>query len=294
MRSLQRARSVVIPLVTVLILSACGGSDGDTGGGGGHGIPDTPTSDTTTDIPTGGSGPPPQSAPTSCEHSQMSLSDAADIPGVRLAQHTDPTGSTLLLTNTGQLSAVVIPDPLGNTRLAEARYVDPTDPASQAVLEAVVAAADPYAVPGVTRDIPANQVYFVPPGWSVCGTTGNVEIPAQARYLRDKPSSAMHYAAKAMADQLIQLVTPQNLKRSQTLQNCAKDIVGLVNTQPDLTDLDLYTTVIKGETDCRQSYKVLLGDSAEAERTEQRALTWLESAPKLLEESRFWVAIAHR
>jgi len=233
-------------------------------------------------------------APATCEGSDEQLPNADDLRGVSLARYTDPTGTSLLLTNNGTLSVVIVPPPDGSTTLATAPYANPTDPASVVALEAVAAAANPNAVPGIPAGVPFDQVYFVPPGWSVCGTTGDTAVAASVRYLRDKVSSATYFTTKALAEPIIQYVTPGALRRSQTLIACARSVTELLSTRPDLDDINLYMGVIKGQTSCRSSYATLLGDSAKADKTESRALTWLERIPKLLEDSKLVFALAHR
>lgn len=290
MRAVRRVFLLLVAPLSVLVLSGCGGGADDTPPG------DAPTSETTTpDAPTTDHRTDPVSAPADCEGSSEPLPDAAGIEGVRLARFTDPTSTTELLTNTGALSVVIIPDGT-RTTLWPAYYADPdqTDTAAWAALEAVRQTADPASVPGLPPGTSPDQVFFVPPGWSVCATTGDLAVPASVQYLRDKATSAMYFTAKGLAGQLTAYVTPQTLKRSQTLVECAQGVGDLLSERPAEDDLTLYTKVIKGETSCRKSYQMLLGDSAEAEQTENRALTWLERMPRLLEESDFLRALAHR
>ena len=235
----------------------------------------------------------PVVAPSSCEDSHLSLPDASDIPGVNLKLFTDSTNTTLLLTNGGSLSVAVIPNEGGTTHLDKAPYANPTDPASVEALRAVASVADPNRVPEMPDGIPLNQVYFVPPGWSVCGTTGDLNNAARVRYLRDKGSSATYFAAKGLADQFVKFVTPEGIQKAQTLETCAKETTALLTDRPDFTNIDLYTRLITGGTSCRSSFKALLGDAEEAKSAESGALKWLERTPKLLENSKFFSALAH-
>jgi hypothetical protein len=278
-------RCIFILLVVLLIGAtsiACGSED--PGGGG---------------SPGGGGGgetysPPPPTAPTDCQDSKVSLTDAGSIQGVTLKRFTDPTRTTLLLTNSGSLSVVIFPPEDASTRLAASPYANPTDSASVAALDAVLAVANPNAVPGMPPGVSPNQVFFVPPGWSVCGTTGDVNRPAQARYLRDKTSSATNFAVRALAAPLFKRLTPSAVEKAQVLVTCAQDVVNLLHDRPSVSDPDLYVDVIGGETACRSSYKILLGDEAAAAETESRALTWLERSPQLLKNTKFFLALAHR
>ncbi len=235
----------------------------------------------------------PAAAPSGCEGSQLELADATAIAGVTLKLLTDATNTTLLLTNSGSLSVAVFPPEDGTTRLAAAPYANPSDAASVEALHAVASVANPNNVPEMPQGVPLSQVYFVPPGWSVCATTGDLSQAAHVRYLRDKASSATYFATKALGDQLVKFVTPKSIQKMQTLETCAKETDTMLTSTPRLTDTDLYTGLITGGTACRSSFNALLGDAEEAKSAETGALKWLERTPQLLENSKFFVALAH-
>lgn len=235
----------------------------------------------------------PLVAPSSCEDSDLTLADATAPPGVTLKLSTDSTNTTLLLTNSGSLSVAVFPHQDGRTHLAAAPYANPSDAASIEALNAVASVANPNSVPEMPAGVPLDQVYFVPPGWSVCGTTGDLNQAAQVRYLRDKASSATYFATKALADQFVKFFTPKSMQRAQTLETCARETNTLLTDTPSLTNSDLYTGLITGGTACRSSFKALLGDAEEARSAESGALKWLKRTPQLLENSKFFIALSH-
>jgi len=84
------------------------------------------------------------------------------------------------------------------------------------------------------------------------------------------------------------------LKTGRTLATCAKGALQLLQQDPGLQGLDLYTRVIGTESACRSSYKTLLGNDEEAaQKMESRTLHLLEKSPTLLENSKIFVALAH-
>jgi hypothetical protein len=285
MRARRAAPLVVVGLQVVLAMSAGGGASAAFGDGRA-----TSRAEGAASVAAGASASTGVAVPLSCAGSNIRLADTAGLPGIRLARYTDPTRTTMRLTNIGSLSAVVVPPANRSTSLWTAPYANPTDSASVAALQAVAAVADPNAVPYIPAGIPFSQVYFVPPGWSVCALTGRTGVPAEVRYLRDKTSSATYFSTRALAGPLVKYVTPLQIRRSQALVTCARNVADLVTTRPDLTDIDLYSSIISGATSCRNAYRMLLDDAAKAARTESRALIWLERAPRLLSTTRFFLA----
>lgn len=235
------------------------------------------------------------SAATDCEASAVPIPPVSAVEGVELTASTDDTQTSLLLKNTGSLSVIVIPGEDGGTHLTTAPYANPTDAASEAALAAVANTDTVNSVPGLPGGIPYSQVFIVPPKWAVCGLTDEVGRVASMRYFRDKKSSGEYFAAKYLADQLSSRVTPAALKTGRALVACAQGTLQLLKQDPELQGLDLYARVIGTGTACRSSYKTLLGNNEAATRqTESRALRLLEKSPQLLENSRFFVALAHR
>ncbi len=237
--------------------------------------------------------PPSVQAAVECSASDVQLPQVSEAQDVALAASTDATRTSLLLRNTGRLSVIVIPDEDGATRLLTAPYADPTDAASEAALIAVANRGTIDSVPGLPGGIPLSQVFIGPPQWAVCGVTGQLGRVAGVRFLRDKASSAEYFAAKYLADQLSTRVTPTALKTGRTLATCAKGALQLLQQDPGLQGLDLYTRVIGTESACRSSYKTPLGNDEEAaQKMESRTLHLLEKSPTLLENSKFFVALA--
>jgi hypothetical protein len=189
--------------------------------------------------------------------------------------------------NTGELSAVVIPDASRTTRLTTAPYANPTDELSAVALDAVVDTGYAASVPGLPSDIPPDQVYVVPPDWAVCALSDRLGVAASTRYLQDKQSSAMYYTTKLLGDELLPFVTPQQMKNWRTLVSCAKGAADVVQRYPELEGLDLYASAIGDGSACRSAYKLLLSNDEQATRTVQtKALDLLEQSPKLLKTTK--------
>jgi len=212
-----------------------------------------------------------------------------------LEASTDDTGTSLLLKNTGSLSVLVIPDAGWTTRVTIAPHANPTDAASKAALAAVAGAGGLQTVTELPPGIPQSQVFIVPPDWAVCGLTDNVQNVASLRYLRDKATSAEYFVAKGLADQVIARSMPPAKKTSQTLLNCAKGTQQLLKERADLQDVALYAELLNTESACRSSFKALLSNDERAtQQTSSRLLNLLERAPRLLENTRLFLALAHR
>lgn len=144
----------IAALSALAIMSSCGSEPEDPP------LPDPPT-------------PAQAQPPANCSGSDVGLPALTEVEGVTLSAATDATRTSLLLTNTGELSVVIIPDANGTTQLQPAPYANPTDAASVAALEAVASSADPNSVPGIPAGVRMDQVFFVPPQWAVCGVTGS-------------------------------------------------------------------------------------------------------------------------
>lgn len=228
-----------------------------------------------------------------CASSDSLLSPASSVPGVTFSRSTDPTRTSLLMKNTGELTAVVIPDSGFTTRLTTAPYANPTDPASVAALTVVANSQFALRVPGLPAGISQDQVYVVPPGWAVCGLTDRLDTPANVRYLQDKDSSVVYFTAKSLAVPLMSYVTPIQMKTSGTLLACAEAAVQVAQGYPGRDGLDLYTAIVGDGSACRSAYKLLLSNDEQATRTVQiGALDLLERSPKLLETTRFVLALS--
>ena len=230
-----------------------------------------------------------------CSGSDLVLPPVSGDEGVLLEASTDDTGTSLLLKNTGSLSVLVIPDAGWTTRVTTAPHANPTDAASKAALAAVAGAGGLQTVTELPPGIPQSQVFIVPPDWAVCGLTDNVQNVASLRYLRDKATSAEYFVAKGLADQVIARSMPPAKKTSQTLLNCAKGTQQLLKERADLQDVALYAELLNTESACRSSFKALLSNDERAtQQTSSRLLNLLERAPRLLENTRLFLALAHR
>jgi hypothetical protein len=273
-------RAWVITAVLVVVAAAAGCAGEEEAPVGEPSLIVTPTSS-------------PLEPATDCLGSDIELGPVAGMDGVRLEASTDETGTSLLLKNTGSLSVLVIPDAYWRTRLTEAPHANPTDAASTAALAAVARAGGLTAVTQLPARIPLTQVFIVPPQWAVCGLTDDVREVASVRYLRDKTTSAEYFVAKSLADQLVSRATPASQKTGQTLLSCAKGTQRLLKERIELRDIELYAELLQTETACRSSVKTLLSNDERAtQRTSSRILNLLERAPRLLENTKLFLALA--
>lgn len=156
-----------------LVAAGCGSRDGE------HSGPSGPAATSLT------TAPPPPVAASDCSSSDVELEPATAVPDVTFVLRTDRTRTSLLMTNTGVLIAVVVPGADGTTQLREAFYANPTDEASVVALDAVANSGFATRVEGLPAGLPPNQVYVVPPGWSVCALSGRLGVSASTLYLRD-------------------------------------------------------------------------------------------------------------
>ncbi|MEI8410755.1 MULTISPECIES: hypothetical protein [unclassified Kribbella] len=276
---MMRGRALAITAVVIAVLAAAGCA----------GVEEVPLGEPPIVTPTYS----PLGPATSCEDSDIELRPVAGMDGVRLEASTDETGTSLLLRNTGSLSVLVVPDAYWRTRLTEAPHANPTDPASKAALAAVVRAGGLSAVTELPARIPLTQVFVVPPQWAVCGLTDDVREVASVRYLRDKATSAEYFVAKSVADQVVSRTTPATQKTGQTLLSCARGTQQLLKERVDLRDIELYAELLKTESACRSSVKTLLSNDERAtQRASSRILNLLERGPRLLENTKLFLALA--
>ena len=260
--------------VAAALLSACGSAPPEDPG---PAVPDP--------------GTPVRAAPaTDCSGSTSPVAVSAALADLVQAK-TDPTGTSLLVTNVGLVSLIVVPDSSGSTRLQSTPFLAPTDEADRLTFEALlhsnVFAYDPDIPPGVPRD----QVYVVPPGYSVCGTTGTLAAPAGVQVRSDRLASAAWRLGHALADRLIGLLTPAFVRRSDAVKACVSDALGILHGQPDLSDLTLYTSALGTATTCYRSVSWLFEQAgqapSEAQQTRTAVVDVLERLPKLIDDARF-------
>jgi hypothetical protein len=228
---------------------------------------------------------------TDCTKSTQALAPASEMDGVRLEISTDPTGTSMLLRNTGSLSVIVVPDANFHTRLVAAPYANPTDEPSKSALTAVTSSRNLSTIREVPSYVPPAQVILLPPQWAVCALTDNLKETASVRYLREKMSSAEYFVAKGLAGQLIPRFSADQVK--PTLVICARATLNLLKGSPDLSDVELYAEILGTESTCRPRYKALLGgDERATQRIGATVLNQLERTPRLLGNSRVLEASA--
>jgi hypothetical protein len=217
-----------------------------------------------------------------CTRSTVPLATASDTDGVQLTLSTDPSGTSLLLKNTGSLSVVVIPDANFTSRLVAATYANPQDPASRGALIAVNNSGG--EVLGIPPYVPPAQVIHLPPQWALCALTDNLKESAGVRYLQDRVSSAEYFVTKALADQL--LLTVSSERTRPVLVRCAKSTVTVFKQHPRLSDIESYAEILSPRATCRAGYQALLQDNARAiEQLEAAVIGRLGGAPHLLANS---------
>jgi len=279
-----RSRALVSSAVLILAVAGCTSEEGADTADGGTTIVPTPS----IIIPT---TQPALKAAADCSKSDQPLPPESEMDGVELQASTDPTRTSLLLKNTGSLSVIVVPDESFTSRLVAAPSVNPTDQASKSALTAVSSSGSLGSNLELPAYIPKSQVFIVPPQWAVCALTDDVHRAAGARYLRDQASSAEYFVAKGLADQLLTRINPDKAK--PTLISCAKSTSLLLKEHPELRGVQLYAEILGAESDCRASYKALLGNDERAtQRTGSAVLDQLERTPQLLENTKLFEAAA--
>jgi hypothetical protein len=219
---------------------------------------------------------------------------AGALPGGTFSLRTDNSRTSLLITNTSLVTLVVVPQTVG-TRLAESPYADPTDLLSTTALNAVIGTDlprnDPTVAGFASRDgIPYDQIFVVPPQWSVCALG---LVPA-AFIAMDRFATAEYKVTMAIGQAISNSVTPQILSRANTLQKCATGTYNFLNTNPDPNSFEFYSGVIGTGSDCYKSYTLLVNDDAAAAgATEARAAQILDETPSLIEDSEFFLEFLH-
>lgn len=228
---------------------------------------------------------------TDCSKSTKELAPQSEMEGVRLTASTDPTGTSLLLQNTGSLAVIVVPDANFRSRLVAAPYANPTDEPSKSALIATSASRSLSTIREVPAYVPTAQMVLLPPQWAICALTDSLGETASVRYLRDKMASAEYFVTKGLAGQLLPKLSPNQIKPA--LVTCAKATLNLMKGSPDLPDVELYAEILGPELTCRPRYKALLGDDERAtQRLGTTVLNQLERSPRLLGNSRIFEATA--
>jgi hypothetical protein len=205
-----------------------------------------------------------------CAHSEVQLPAVSDTDGVELTVRTDPSRTSLLVKNTGNLTVIVIPDENFGSRLTTAPHADPDDEAARGAL-AAVKGSDAGGNPEIPSFVPGGQVIMLPPQWAVCALTDEVQEAASVRYLQDRTSSAEYILAKGLAEQLLVKNNPARIRPA--LDRCAKDTVNVIKTHPEMSDIELYAEILGPKSSCRAAYRGLL--SADGQAADQLATTVL-------------------
>ncbi|MFF0345762.1 hypothetical protein [Kribbella sp. NPDC004875] len=218
-----------------------------------------------------------------CAHSDVRLPAVSDTDGVELTVRTDPSRTSLLVKNTGNLTVVVIPDANFDSRLAPSPYANPTDPASQGALAAVDGTPG-GSMPEIPSFVPGGQVITVPPGWSTCALTDNPREVASIQYFQDRTSSAEYILTRGLAEQLL---AKHSVARTRpVLDRCSKDTLNVVKLHPEMSDIELYAEILGAKSSCRAAYRGLLSaDGQAADQLATTVLNRLASGPQLAPNS---------
>jgi hypothetical protein len=238
-------------------------------------------------------------AATDCSQSSTPVSTPSTIPAGTISAETDSTQTSLLIENTGDQTLLVIPQQ--NTYLQQTPDVNPTDPVDAASLKAIAQAAFLATDESLPAGTQLDTVYIVPPKYGVCGTVAEVGDYPVVSVVRDREASAIWVVAHAVAQSLYDRTTSQGNEDVQAITTCVNDTASLASTQPDLSDLDLYATVMQTAASCYESYKAVFQEEEEADRAEEDAsetredvLKLLDKAPDLLEDIRFAIDFVHK
>ncbi|WP_329000729.1 hypothetical protein OHA18_40650 [Kribbella sp. NBC_00709] len=215
-----------------------------------------------------------------CTKSAEQLPPESQADGVALTASTDPSHTSLLLKNTGNMAVIVMPDAGFTSRLITAPYANPKDQASRSALIAVNNSGGLAGVLDIPAFMPKSQVITLPPQWAVCVLSDSLKEIASARYLQDKPTSAQYFVTKALADQL--LVKNSAARTQPTLIRCAKATVDVMKGHATLPDIEQYVAILGPDSPCRNSYQALLhSDPDAADQLATAVLNELQANPRL-------------
>jgi hypothetical protein len=242
---------------------------------------------------------PPSVAATDCSQSNVPVAVPSTIPTGTISAETDNTRTSLLIKNTGDQTLLVIPQQ--ETSLQQTPSVNPTDAVDLAALKAVTQV--PFL--GADNNIPAgtqlSTIFIVPPQYGVCGTVAEIGEYADVSVERDKEASAMWFVAHAVAKSLYEKITTGGDEDVQALTTCASDTASLTSKYPDLSDVDLYATVMQAGASCYKSYEAVFEEKEEivkaeedATKTREDVLDLLDRAPDLLESIHFAINLIHK
>jgi hypothetical protein len=278
-------------VVCVALLTACGSDpppDDSSSPGPGSDLP--PVTDPAATVAL-----PPGTTPGDCAGATVPASVSSELVGLVEAS-TDPSGASLLVKNTSLLTLIVVPGTDGATTLQPTPELNPGDDAHALALEALVSsnifAADTDVPPGV----PANQVYVVPPDYSVCGTTSDSGGVASVRIQRDRLASAAWRLGFSVTQKLVGLFTPAAIRSARTISTCVNGSIDLLRSRPDLSDFTFYDTALGTASTCYSGVSGLLRSAgepaAEAPETRSVLLKGLKRLPQMVEDGHFLLQLA--
>jgi hypothetical protein len=238
-------------------------------------------------------------AATDCSQSNISLPIPSTIPSGSISAETDSTRTSLLIENTGDQTLLVVPQQ--NTVLQQTPDVNPTDPVDVAALKALGQTTFLESDQNLPAGTQLDTVFIVPPKYGVCGTVAEVGEYPDVSVERDKEAGAVWFVLRAIAQSLYNRVAFAGDEDIQAMATCANDTASLSSTQPDLSDIDLYATVMQAGASCYKSYEAVFEDTEESDRAEEDAsrvredaLDLLDKAPELLESIRFVIDSVHK
>ena len=228
-----------------------------------------------------------------CTQSTMSVPITTGLPSGTYTARTDATGTSLLITNDGVETLIVVPYG-GRTTLQPTPDLNPTDVVNVSALVALtntdIGAVDPNVPTGVALD----QLYYVPPKYSVCGTTGQIFVSPEVTVVRDRLLSIAWRQATGLASSLQGLVTPKALKSAKAMQTCFSGALALTSTYPALDDYSVYANTLKTTTSCYKSYDALLHEhEQDATAAEEAASSVRKTTESLLEKAEHFLDSAH-
>lgn len=258
------------------------------------------TCDSTNNVqPTDPTQPPVVVPMVNCLQSDQLLASPTGLYFGVFSTKTDPlTRTSILLTNTSQVTLIVVP---GNalTTLQKTPAQNPRDPSNVLALGAFSQEGLLLSDPAVPLGVAHNQIYFVPPGFSVCGTVPVLGDVASVNIERDQVASVAWFVTKDAADAAIGKLLPADI---EALTTCGNTAITLATSTPDFNALDVYKQALDASNSCYKTYKnffVNAGTDDVAAETEAsdglgKVLDDLDHAPKLIQDIDFFTELIRR
>jgi hypothetical protein len=239
----------------------------------------------------------PAPAVTDCSGSTMTVFGSGDLDGIIEAK-TDPTSTSLLVTNVSELTLIVVPGVDGATRLQPTPGLNPDDNGNVLAFEALLSSNVFVDDPNIPTNVPLDQVYVVPPNYSVCGISSGTGAPASMQVQRDRLASGAWRVSYALAEKLVGLFTPGAIRSAKTISNCLTGAVGILRGNASLTDVEFYETALSTASTCYSSVSGLFQSTGqpavEAQQTRAVVLKGLKRLPQLIDDARFLFQLATR